>query len=133
MINLDVFVWSGLVAFVVCLLVAWAAISLEDYGDGRLLRRRLMKRAAKTRFVRMMERLQVDTSAYFSTGPLLEIEAHLQNCDECRNKTRCDSDCATRDPQEVDYSFCNNRAFIDALVSSGLALKAPVQFVDLIK
>jgi hypothetical protein len=133
MINLDVFVWSALAAFAACLLVAWAAISLEDYDDGRLLRGRLMKRAAKTRFVRMMERLHVDTSAYFSTGPLLEIEAHLLNCDECRNKTRCDGDCATRDWHDVDYSYCNNRNFIDALVSSGLALKAPVQFVELIK
>jgi len=93
-------------------------------ANGELRRERLRMTAMRTRFVRMLERLQVDAPAYFSRATIRDIETQLLNCSACTDKLRCDRDVKPGELCEVDYSFCPNREFLEKMLEAGQAKNA---------
>ena len=121
MIYADMLVWSMLAPFAIWPGGAWARMLLDNYANGGLRRENLRMTAMRTRFMRMLERLQVDTPAYFSQAPICDLEAQLRNCGACADKLHCDRDVKPDEACEIDYSFCPNREFLEKLVETGQA------------
>ena len=127
MIYADVLVWSMIAPFAIWPGGGWARMLLENYANGELRRERLRMTAMRTRFVRMLERLQIDTPAYFSQASIRDIEAQLRNCSVCGNKLLCDRDVKPGELCEVDFSFCPNREFLEKLIAAGQVKQAPTK------
>jgi len=120
----DVLVWNMMVPFAIWPGGTWARVVLENYANGELRRERLRMTAMRTRFVRMLERLQIDAPAYFSRATIRDIETQLLNCSACTDKLRCDRDVKPGELCEVDYSFCPNREFLEKMLEAGQAKNA---------
>jgi len=91
------------------LLVRLPLAILGNLRAGQRFREGLAQALDELRLARMLKYLGIDSAAYLHKEQALEIQKHMERCDNCDAKARCDQVLTEDAPAEVDaLGFCAN-------------------------
>jgi hypothetical protein len=91
------------------LLVRLPLAILGNLRAGHRFREGLAQTLGELRLARMLKHLGVDSAAYLHKEQALTIQKHMESCDSCDSKARCDQvleETATPDVEAL--GFCAN-------------------------
>lgn len=85
----------------------WAI--LANLKAGHRFRQGLAQGLEKLRLSRMLKHLGIDRGAYLHSQSALEVKQHMQRCDDCDAKDRCDEVLERDGPAQTEsLGFCAN-------------------------
>ena len=91
------------------LLVRLPLAILGNLRSGHRFREGLAEALGELRLARMLKYLGIDSAAYLHKEQALEIRKHMERCDNCDAKARCDQVLGEDTPAEVEsLGFCAN-------------------------
>jgi hypothetical protein len=98
-----------LVALMLVLIVRLPLAIMGNLRAGHRFRESLAAALGDLRLSRMLRHLGIDRAAYLHDQQALEIRKHMQRCDACDAKARCDETLQTGAPADVEsLGFCAN-------------------------
>jgi hypothetical protein len=102
-----------LVALVIAVIVMMPFAIGKNLMRGHAYRKRLEDQLNDLRLSKMLGFLGLDKSKYLHKQQAMEIRQHMEKCDACGDKAKCDDTLGSETvTPEVDLSFCAN---IDSL------------------
>lgn len=97
---------AGLMLF---LLVRLPLAIMGNLRAGHRFREGLAVALQELRLARMLKYLGIDNADYLHRQQALDIQKHMERCDACDSKSRCDQVLEEAAPVEVDsLGFCAN-------------------------
>jgi hypothetical protein len=91
------------------LLVRLPLAILGNMRAGQRFREGLAEALNELRLARMLKYLGIDSAAYLHEQQALDIQQHMERCDNCDAKQRCDQVLKEAAPADVEsLGFCAN-------------------------
>ena len=98
-----------LAGLMLLLLVRLPLAILGNLRTGHRFREGLAGALAELRLSRMLKYLGIDAAIYLHTEQAVEIKKHMERCDACDAKSRCDQVLGSEPASEKqDLGFCAN-------------------------
>lgn len=98
-----------LAALMLVLLVRLPLAIMSNLRAGHRFRQGLAAALEELRLARMLKYLGIDSAVYLHKEQALEIQKHMERCDACDSKSRCDQVLEAAAPADVDtLGFCAN-------------------------
>lgn len=105
---------SFLITFVLAALMLYLIVRLPlaimgNLRAGHRFREGLANALEELRLARMLKYLGIDKATYLHKEQGLEIQQHMERCDDCDAKDRCDDILESQAPVDVEaLDFCAN-------------------------
>jgi Family of unknown function (DUF6455) len=74
----------------------------------------LLERIKQLRMHKMLQALGVDEKEYTRGNPVIEIEMHMNRCQECGNTEQCDSELESGEIKHADQYCPNNEDLLNS-------------------
>ncbi|MDJ0890967.1 MAG: DUF6455 family protein [Gammaproteobacteria bacterium] len=110
---LGFFILSLLLVAMLALAVALSWSIAGNLRQGDAVRLRLARRLETLRLGRALTLFGVDVEDYLYAQRVVEIQAQMRSCNDCRNPTRCDD--TLRRGADGEFDFCPNGEVLGAL------------------
>ena len=110
---LGFFIFSLLLVAMLALAVALSWSIAGNLRQGDAVRLRLARRLETLRLGRALTLFGVDVEDYLYGQRVVEIQAQMRNCNDCRNPARCDD--TLRRGADGEFDFCPNGEVLGAL------------------
>lgn len=107
-----VFTMSG---FLVYYLFMLAVRVRRNYLNGIGFRETLFSQISSMRMGRMMDALEINKERYLHQESVLDIDSHINSCNECKNTNECDEKLNSKNIDPENISFCNNEESLLAI------------------
>jgi len=106
---LSLIITALLVVLMLYLLVRLPLAILGNLRAGHRFREGLAQALDELRLARMLKYLGIDSAAYLHKEKALDIQNHMDRCDNCDAKSRCDEALTeTATPDVESLGFCAN-------------------------
>ncbi len=106
-------VFSLLLVAMLVLAVALGWYIARNLRQGNAVRGRLARRLEALRLGRALTLFGVDPADYLHGQRVVDIQAQMRNCNDCRMPSRCDD--ALERGADGDFDFCPNGEVLGAL------------------
>lgn len=99
-----------LLAGLMLLLIVWLPLAIMgNLRAGHRFREGLAGALDQLRLSRMLRHLGIDSSVYLHREPGVDIKRHMERCDACDAKARCDQTLEQDAPADAEaLGFCAN-------------------------
>lgn len=95
----------------------FAAIFL-NMKTGMRFRQGIASRVNQLRLGKMLNALGIDLDTYLHSERIVDIETHINKCEQCVNTSECDEKLTSNAIKPDEIAFCNNEKSLQEISSN---------------